>query len=123
MQRPSRHQLTRANTLINRTLAPIQSSAKGIEINRALAHASSARLRVGGTPYNARPIAPVVMVAPIAGPTVGGWITHNWELVLELLYQRPDRYRAFFATSQPTRCTLPNVGLEYVHRALRGRPV
>jgi hypothetical protein len=42
MQRPSRHQLTRANTLINRTLALLQSSAKGIEINRALAHASSA---------------------------------------------------------------------------------
>ena len=34
-----------------------------------------------------------LMVAPIAGPAVGGWITDHWSWLLELLYQRPNRHR------------------------------
>jgi DHA2 family multidrug resistance protein len=31
-----------------------------------------------------------LMVAPIAGPTLGGWITDNWSWRWKLLHQRAD---------------------------------
>ena len=34
-----------------------------------------------------------IIVAPTLGPTLGGWITDNYQLALVLLHQPADRHR------------------------------
>jgi DHA2 family multidrug resistance protein len=46
-------------------------------------------------------LATVTVVAPIAGPILGGWITDNYSLAVDLLHQRADRHLFQFTVVAP----------------------